>query len=74
MGVGEEKREIGVPEKSVQIDHTEDMNTRGSVCDSTQKYSVNTEFDANRMKVGGLAPRLYLMTQADHVIYLPYLY
>lgn len=69
---GEEKR-LGRPRIVYELIIPRTVNTLERVCNSTQN-SVNSEIHASRMKVGGLARRIYLRIQPYHAIYLPYLY
>lgn len=69
---GEEKR-LGRPRIVYKLIIPRTVNTLERVCDSTQS-SVNSEIRASRMRVGGLARRLYLRIQPHHAIYLPYLH
>lgn len=65
--------EVGAPTNVVQVDHSGDMSTLESVCNSGQKYYLNTEIDLNRMAVGSPVPSLDPVIQSHHATYLLYL-
>lgn len=72
MVQGEEERLV--PWSALQTGHTTDIDTLERVCNNIPKYNSNIEIAANRMKMGGPAPNLYLLIEPYQAIYLPYLY